>query len=152
MRTGRTEIVLRALLVVAALSLSFVTSCGAAPPRDPTATSAGASGSHLRIEPQLGHGEVVSLATFSSTGAYLLTGSADRSVILWDATTGAQLRTISLPDDSEAVAATKKFFGFPEDQSFYVPDDALANWRKAIDRGAEQRQRDDDPEMIEYGH
>src|SRR5208282_4467344 len=33
-------------------------------------------------------------------------------------------------------AATKKFFGFPEDQSFYVPEDALANWRKAIDRGA----------------
>jgi transketolase len=36
-----------------------------------------------------------------------------------------------------AVAATKKFFGFPEDQSFYVPEDALANWRKAVDRGAE---------------
>jgi transketolase len=35
------------------------------------------------------------------------------------------------------VAATKKFFGFPEDQSFYLPDDALANWRKAIDRGKE---------------
>ncbi len=35
------------------------------------------------------------------------------------------------------VAATKKFFGFPEDQSFYVPDDALANWRKAVERGAE---------------
>ena len=34
------------------------------------------------------------------------------------------------------MAATKKFFGFPEDQSFYVPDDALANWRKAVDRGA----------------
>jgi transketolase len=33
-------------------------------------------------------------------------------------------------------AATKKFFGFPEDKSFYVPDDALANWRKAIARGA----------------
>jgi transketolase len=33
-------------------------------------------------------------------------------------------------------AATKKFFGFPEDQSFYVPDDALANWRKAGERGA----------------
>jgi transketolase len=33
-------------------------------------------------------------------------------------------------------AATKKFFGFPEDQSFYVPDDALANWRKARERGA----------------
>jgi transketolase len=32
-------------------------------------------------------------------------------------------------------AATKKFYGFPEDQSFYVPDDALKNWRKAVDRG-----------------
>jgi transketolase len=32
-------------------------------------------------------------------------------------------------------AATKKYFGFPEDQSFYVPEDALANWRKAVDRG-----------------
>ena len=33
-------------------------------------------------------------------------------------------------------AATKKFFGFPEDKSFFVPDDALANWRKAVERGA----------------
>jgi transketolase len=33
-------------------------------------------------------------------------------------------------------AATKKFFGFPEDQSFYIPDDALANWREAVGRGA----------------
>lgn len=33
-------------------------------------------------------------------------------------------------------AATKKFFGFPQDQSFYVPDDALTNWRKAVERGA----------------
>ena len=34
------------------------------------------------------------------------------------------------------VAATKKFFGFPEDRSFYVPEDALTNWRQAVDRGA----------------
>ena len=34
------------------------------------------------------------------------------------------------------VAATKKFFGFPEDQSFYVPEEALANWRKAVEKGA----------------
>ncbi len=32
-------------------------------------------------------------------------------------------------------AATKRFFGFPEDQSFYVPEDALTNWRTAVDRG-----------------
>ncbi len=37
---------------------------------------------------------------------------------------------------AEAVAATKKFFGFPEDQSFYEPEDAIKNWRQAIDRGA----------------
>ncbi len=33
-------------------------------------------------------------------------------------------------------AATKKFFGFPEDQSFVVPDEALANWRQAVTKGA----------------
>jgi transketolase len=38
---------------------------------------------------------------------------------------------------AEATAATKKFFGFPEDQSFYLPEEALANWRKAVDAGAE---------------
>jgi transketolase len=32
-------------------------------------------------------------------------------------------------------AATKRYFGFPEDQSFYVPEDALKNWRTAVDRG-----------------
>ncbi len=42
---------------------------------------------------------------------------------------------------AEAVVETKKFFGFPEDKSFYVPDDALANWRKAVDRGAELEAR-----------
>jgi transketolase len=36
----------------------------------------------------------------------------------------------------KAVAATKKFFGFPEDQSFVVPDEALNNWRTAVERGA----------------
>ena len=35
----------------------------------------------------------------------------------------------------EATAATKKFFGFPEDKSFYLPDEALANWRQAVDAG-----------------
>jgi transketolase len=35
-------------------------------------------------------------------------------------------------------AATHKFFGFPEGQAFVVPDDALANWRKAVEKGAAQ--------------
>ncbi len=38
---------------------------------------------------------------------------------------------------AEATAATKKFFGFPEDQSFYLPDRALAQWRTAVGKGAE---------------
>ena len=32
-------------------------------------------------------------------------------------------------------AATKKFFGFPEDQSFVLPEEALKNWREAVKRG-----------------
>ena len=35
----------------------------------------------------------------------------------------------------EATAATKKFFGFPEDQSFYLPEEALDNWREAVVNG-----------------
>jgi len=41
------------------------------------------------------------------------------------------------PLGAEAVAATKKFFGFAEDQSFQLPEAALANWRTAVGRGAE---------------
>jgi transketolase len=36
---------------------------------------------------------------------------------------------------ADNVKATKKFFGFPEDQSFYEPEEALANWRQAVDKG-----------------
>ncbi|HEV2214415.1 MAG TPA: transketolase, partial [Terracidiphilus sp.] len=35
-------------------------------------------------------------------------------------------------------AETKKFFGFPEDQSFVVPENALKNWREAQTKGATQ--------------
>lgn len=37
---------------------------------------------------------------------------------------------------ADNVKATKKFFGFPEDQSFYVPEEAAANWAKAGPKGA----------------
>ena len=36
----------------------------------------------------------------------------------------------------EAVRKTKRHLGWPEDKQFYVPDEALAHFRKAIDRGA----------------
>jgi transketolase len=37
----------------------------------------------------------------------------------------------------EAVKETKRHLGWPEDEEFYVPDEALANFRKAIERGAQ---------------
>ena len=40
------------------------------------------------------------------------------------------------PLGAEGVAATKKFFGFDENESFAVPDAALKDWRGAIERGA----------------
>ena len=36
---------------------------------------------------------------------------------------------------AEATAATKRFYGFPEDKNFYIPGEALKNWRQAVDRG-----------------
>ena len=37
---------------------------------------------------------------------------------------------------AEATKATKKTLGFPEDKSFYVPEEAAKNWLTAKDRGA----------------
>src|SRR5580658_8050500 len=37
---------------------------------------------------------------------------------------------------ADNVKATKKFFGFPEDQSFYVPEEAAKNWAQAGVKGA----------------
>jgi len=36
----------------------------------------------------------------------------------------------------EAVRETKRHLGWPEDKQFYVPDEALAHFREAVDRGA----------------
>jgi transketolase len=36
----------------------------------------------------------------------------------------------------DAVRETKKHLGWPEDKQFYVPDEALNHFRKAVDRGA----------------
>ena len=39
------------------------------------------------------------------------------------------------PPGEEAVRETKRNLGWPEDKQFYVPDEALAQFRKAIERG-----------------
>src|SRR5665213_1509317 len=39
----------------------------------------------------------------------------------------------------EATKATKKNLGFPEDKSFYVPEEAGKNWLQAVDKGAKEQ-------------
>ena len=62
---------------------------------------------------------------------------AVRTVIGYGSPKAGSNKSHGEPLGAEAVAATKRFFGFPEDQSFVVPEDALNNWRKAGERGAE---------------
>jgi transketolase len=40
----------------------------------------------------------------------------------------------------EAVRETKRHLGWPEDKDFYVPDEAMAHFREAIERGAGQEE------------
>jgi len=63
---------------------------------------------------------------------------AVRTVIGYGSPKAGSNKSHGEPLGAADVAATKKFFGFPEDQSFYVPEDALTNWRKAVQRGAGQ--------------
>jgi transketolase len=61
---------------------------------------------------------------------------AVRTIIGYGSPKAGSNKSHGEPLGTEGVAATKKFFGFPEDQSFNVPDSALANWRQAATRGA----------------
>ncbi|MDX6575477.1 MAG: transketolase, partial [Blastocatellia bacterium] len=42
------------------------------------------------------------------------------------------------PPGEEAVRETKRHLGWPEDKQFFVPEEAMAHFRKAIERGTEQ--------------
>src|ERR1035437_1115517 len=61
---------------------------------------------------------------------------AVRTVIGYGSPKAGSNKAHGEPLGAADVIATKKFFGFPEDQSFYLPEDALANWRKTVNRGA----------------
>ena len=61
---------------------------------------------------------------------------AVRTVIGYGSPKAGSSKSHGEPLGAADVLATKKFFGFPEDQSFYLPDEALANWRKARELGA----------------
>jgi transketolase len=62
---------------------------------------------------------------------------AVRTVIGYGSPKAGSNKSHGEPLGAADVAATKKFFGFPEDQSFYLPENAVANWRQAQPRGAQ---------------
>jgi transketolase len=62
---------------------------------------------------------------------------AVRTIIGYGSPKAGSNKSHGEPLGAADVAATKKFFGFPEDQSFNVPEAAQANWRTAVARGAE---------------
>ncbi len=61
---------------------------------------------------------------------------AVRTVIGYGSPKAGTSKAHGEPLGAPDVLAAKKFFGFPEDKSFYIPDEALANWRQAKASGA----------------
>jgi transketolase len=52
-------------------------------------------------------------------------------------TQGTRKAHSDAPGD-DAVKETKRHLGWPEDKQFYIPDDALAHFREAVERGSRQ--------------
>ncbi len=59
-----------------------------------------------------------------------------KSVIGYGMPTAGTRKAHSDPPGEEAVRETKRHLDWPEDKQFYIPDEALAHFRAAIDRGA----------------
>ncbi|HKS08860.1 MAG TPA: transketolase [Pyrinomonadaceae bacterium] len=62
---------------------------------------------------------------------------AVKTVIGYGMPTQGTRKAHSDPPGEEAVREAKRHLGWPEDQQFYIPDEALAHYREAIDRGAQ---------------
>ncbi len=60
-----------------------------------------------------------------------------KTIIGYGMPTAGTRKAHSDPPGEDAVRETKRHLGWPEDKQFYVPDEALVHFRKAIDRGAE---------------
>jgi transketolase len=60
-----------------------------------------------------------------------------KTIIGYGMPTAGTRKAHSDPPGEEAVRETKRHLGWPEDKQFYVPDEALVHFRKAIDRGEE---------------
>jgi transketolase len=61
---------------------------------------------------------------------------AIKTVIGYGMTTQGTRKAHSDPPGEDAVREAKRHLGWPEDKEFYIPDEALAHYREAIDGGA----------------
>jgi transketolase len=64
-----------------------------------------------------------------------------KTVIGYGMPTAGTRKAHSDAPGEEAVRETKRHLGWPEDKQFYVPDEALAHFREAVDRGAKQEEQ-----------
>jgi transketolase len=60
-----------------------------------------------------------------------------KTIIGYGMTTQGTRKAHSDPPGEDAVKEAKRHLGWPEDQHFYVPEEALAHYREAIERGAQ---------------
>src|SRR6266699_534372 len=61
-----------------------------------------------------------------------------KTIIGYGMPTAGTRKAHSDPPGEDAVRETKRHLGWPEDKQFFVPDEALAHFREAVDRGAQQ--------------
>jgi transketolase len=61
-----------------------------------------------------------------------------KTVIGYGMPTAGTRKAHSDAPGEEAVKETKRHLGWPEDKKFYIPDEALAHFREAVERGARQ--------------
>jgi len=64
-----------------------------------------------------------------------------KTVIGYGMPTAGTRKAHSDAPGEEAVRETKRHLGWPEDKQFFVPDEALAHFREAVDRGAQQEEQ-----------
>ncbi len=63
-----------------------------------------------------------------------------KTVIGYGMPTAGTRKAHSDAPGAEAVRATKRQLGWPEDKDFYIPDEALQHFRQAVERGAQLEQ------------
>src|SRR5437764_9609588 len=62
--------------------------------------------------------------------------SSVKTIIGYGMPTAGTRKAHSDAPGEDAVREAKRHLGWPEDKQFYIPDDALAHFREAVDRGA----------------